>query len=64
MFLSHPPSTTVPVPLAHPTSITTTANYDEPCVAFAVAVAVAVAFALSRPGELFSGSAGAYFEGV
>jgi len=31
------------VPLAHPTSITATSNYDEPCVA--------VAFETSRPGE-------------
>ncbi len=31
------------MPLAHPTSITSTNNYDEPCVA--------VAFATSRPGE-------------
>ena len=31
------------MPLAHPTSITTTTNYSEPCVA--------VAFATSRPGE-------------
>ena len=42
-FLSHPPSTTVLVPLAHPTSITTTTNYSVPCVA--------IAFATSRPGE-------------
>ena len=40
---SHPPTTTVPVPLAHPQSITTTNNYDEPCVA--------IAFATSRLGE-------------
>ncbi len=31
------------MPLAHPQTITTTNNYDEPCVA--------VAFATSRPGE-------------
>ena len=31
------------MPLAHPQSITTTANYDDPCVA--------VVFATSRPGE-------------
>ncbi len=31
------------MPLAHPTSITATANYEEPCVA--------IAFATSRPGE-------------
>ena len=31
------------MPLAHPQSITTTNNYDEPCVA--------IAFATSRPGE-------------
>ena len=41
--MSHPSSTTIPVPLAHPQSITTTNNYDESCVA--------VAFATSRPGE-------------
>ena len=43
MELSHRSSTTVLVPLAHPQSIITTNNYDEPCVA--------VAFATSRPGE-------------
>jgi hypothetical protein len=31
------------MPLAHPQSITATANYDEPCVA--------IAFATARPGE-------------
>ncbi len=31
------------MPLAHPQSITTTNNYEEPCVA--------IAFATSRPGE-------------
>ena len=31
------------MPLAHPQTITTTNNYDEPCVA--------IAFATSRPGE-------------
>ena len=31
------------MPLAHPQSITSTANYGEPCVA--------VAFATARPGE-------------
>jgi hypothetical protein len=31
------------MPLAHPLSITSTNNYDEPCVA--------IAFATSRPGE-------------
>ena len=31
------------MPLAHPTSITATANYSVPCVA--------IAFATSRPGE-------------
>jgi hypothetical protein len=31
------------VPLAHPTSITATTNYDQPCVA--------IAFATSKPGE-------------
>ena len=31
------------MPLAHPTSITATANYSEPCVA--------IVFATSRPGE-------------
>ncbi len=41
--LSHPWSRTVGVPLAHPTSITTTNNYSDPCVA--------IAFATSRPGE-------------
>lgn len=41
--LSQAPSTTVPVPLAHPQTITTTNNYSEPCVA--------VAFATSQPGE-------------
>ena len=43
LFLSHPPSTTVLVPLAYPTSITKTSNYEEPCTV--------VAFATSRPGE-------------
>ena len=41
--VSHPSSTTIHVPLAHPQSITATNNYDEPCVA--------IAFATSRPGE-------------
>ncbi len=41
--MSHPTATTELVPLAHPTSITATSNYEEPCVA--------VAFAISRPGE-------------
>jgi hypothetical protein len=41
--VSHPTATTDLVPLAHPTSITTTSNYEEPCVA--------IAFATSRPGE-------------
>ena len=41
--LSHPTATNVLVPLAHPTSITATNNYDQPCVA--------IAFATSRPGE-------------
>ena len=41
--MSHPPPTTVPVPLAHPQTITPTSNYSEPCVA--------VAFATSQPGE-------------
>ena len=41
--MSHPSSTTVLVPLAHPQRITTTDNYDEPCVA--------VAFTTSQPGE-------------
>ncbi len=41
--MSHPPSTTVLVPLAHPKSITATNNYSEPCVA--------VVFATSQPGE-------------
>lgn len=41
--MSHPPSTTVLVPLAHPQSITATNNYSEPCVA--------VVFATSQPGE-------------
>jgi len=36
-------ATTVLVPLAHPTSITATSNYEEPCVA--------ITFATSRPGE-------------
>lgn len=31
------------MPLAHPTSITTTTNYDQPCAV--------IAFATSRPGE-------------
>jgi hypothetical protein len=31
------------MPLAHPQTIATTSNYDEPCVA--------VAFATSKPGE-------------
>ena len=34
------------MPLAHPTSITATANYSEPCVA--------IAFATSRPGEMLA----------
>jgi len=34
------------VPLAHPTSISTTTNYEEPCVA--------VAFATSKPAEPLS----------
>ncbi len=41
--MSHPTATTDLVPLAHPTSITDTNNYDEPCVA--------IAFSTSRPGE-------------
>ena len=41
--MSHPPSTTVLVPLAHPLSITATNNYSEPCVA--------VVFGTSQPGE-------------
>ncbi|MEE8407716.1 MAG: hypothetical protein V3S32_11275, partial [Acidimicrobiia bacterium] len=44
--VSHPTATTDPVPLAHPLTITATANYEEPCVA--------VAFATSRPGEPLS----------
>lgn len=44
---SHPPPTTVPMPLAHPSSIATTNNYDEPCVA--------VALATSQPGETLTG---------
>ena len=41
--MSHPSSTTVLVPLAHPQRVTTTDNYGEPCVA--------IAFATSGPGE-------------
>ncbi len=41
--MSHLTATTDVVPLAHPTSITATSNYEEPCVA--------VAFATSKPGE-------------
>ena len=41
--MSHLTATTVPMPLAHPQSVTATDNYDEPCVA--------VAFETSRTGE-------------
>jgi hypothetical protein len=44
--VSHLTATTDLVPLAHPQSITTTSNYEEPCVA--------VVFATSRPGEPLS----------
>ncbi len=40
---SHPSTTSDEVSLAHPQTITSTNNYEEPCVA--------VAFATSRPGE-------------
>lgn len=41
--MSYPTATSDVVPLAHPLTITTTNNYEEPCVA--------VAFSTSRPGE-------------
>ena len=41
--LSHPPSTTVPVPLAHPHDINRSDDYSQPTVA--------ISFATSKPGE-------------